>query len=132
MPRRDLRFLTLAAMAGLLFATAVPAATPPVVTRLMTRTLADAVPRDVEMLTVEYAPGESSPAHEHHGDVFVYVLSGALRMQVAGGNAVTLHPGETFYEGPHDVHVVSANASTTEPARFLAFIVRARGAEPRP
>jgi quercetin dioxygenase-like cupin family protein len=87
------------------------------------------------MLTVEYPPGGSSPPHRHNANIFVYVLEGSLVMQVTGGKEVTLKEGETFYESPTDVHVVSRNASTTRPAKFLVFSFKAAGApvsEPAP
>jgi quercetin dioxygenase-like cupin family protein len=76
------------------------------------------------MLTVEYEPGASSTKHRHDAHVFVYVLEGSVIMQVEGGKAVTLGPGETFYESPKDVHSVSKNASATKSAKFLVFIVK--------
>ena len=76
------------------------------------------------MLTVEYIPGGASLPHRHDAQVFVYVLEGNLRMQIAGSPEVTLKRGQTFYESPTDVHVVSANASKTEPAKILVFIVK--------
>ena len=79
-------------------------------------------------LTVEYAPGASDPVHRHDAHVFVYVLEGAVVMQVKGGQEVRLAPGQTFYESPDDVHVVGRNASTTERAKFLAFFVKDAGA----
>ena len=82
------------------------------------------------MLTVEYAPGASSAEHRHNAHTFVYVLSGSVVMQVRGGQPVTLGPGQTFYESPDDVHTVSRNASATEPAKFLVFFVKAKGAPP--
>ncbi len=80
------------------------------------------------MMTVNYAAGASSPIHRHNAQVFVYVLEGAIIMQVKGQQQVTLHPGETFYEGPDDVHVVGRNASTTQAAKFLAFFVKDKAA----
>jgi quercetin dioxygenase-like cupin family protein len=80
--------------------------------------------KEIRLLTVEYPPGGASPPHRHNAQVFVYVLEGAVNMQVEGSPPVTLHAGETFYEGPQDVHVVSANASQTLPARILVFIVK--------
>lgn len=80
------------------------------------------------MLTVEYLAGGASLPHRHDAQVFVYVLEGALQMQVAGGPLLTLHPGETFYEGPADVHAVSANASKTKPAKILVFMVKDKAA----
>ena len=79
------------------------------------------------MIVVEYAPGGSSEAHRHNAHVFVYVLEGSLVMQVKGGKEVTLGPGQTFSESPGDVHAISRNASTTKPARFLAFFVKQKG-----
>ena len=76
------------------------------------------------MLTVEYLPGGASLPHRHNAQVFVYVLEGAVRMQIEGSAPVTLGPGETFYEGPDDIHTVSANASQTKPARILVFMVK--------
>ena len=76
------------------------------------------------METVEYAPGGKSPPHRHHAQVFVYVLEGAVRMQVQGLPAVTLGPGGTFYESPDDVHTISENASQTKPAKFLVVMVK--------
>ncbi len=84
--------------------------------------------KEVLMLTVEYPPGGASLPHRHDAQVFVYVLEGELRMQVAGSPAVTLRPGQTFYENPSDVHVVSANASKTAPAKFLVFMVKDKSA----
>ncbi len=79
------------------------------------------------MLTVGYLPAGASLPHRHNAQVFVYVLEGVVRMQVEGAAAVTLGPGETFYEGPEDIHTVSANASQTKPARILVFIVKDKG-----
>ena len=80
------------------------------------------------MITVDYAPGGSDPVHRHDAHTFVYVLEGSVVMQVKGGKEVTLTPGQTFYEGPNDVHVVSRNASNTNPAKFLVFFVKDKGA----
>ena len=80
------------------------------------------------MVTVEYAPGESSAEHRHNAQTFVYVLEGSVVMQVKGGEEVTLGPGETFYESPDDIHTVSKNASSTMPAKFLVCFVKQKGA----
>ena len=80
------------------------------------------------MLMVEYPPGSSDPVHRHNADALVYVLEGSIVMQVKGGKAVTLTPGQTFYEGPGDVHVVGQNASTTKPAKFVVVLVKKKGA----
>jgi quercetin dioxygenase-like cupin family protein len=80
------------------------------------------------MITVEYPPGSSDPIHRHNAHAFVYVLEGSIVMQVRGGKEVTLTPGQTFYEGPSDVHVVGRNASQTKPAKFVVFLVKDKGA----
>ena len=98
------------------------------VKQLMTKELAGAAGKEVLLSTVTYPPGGSSPPHRHDAQVFVYVLQGELTMQVQGGPKVTLKPGDTFYESPTDVHSVSANASQSEPATFLVFIVKDKGA----
>lgn len=95
-----------------------------VVTPLMKQDLAGLAGKEAELLTVEYAPGGSTPPHRHDAHVFVYVLEGTLVMQLAGKEAVTLKPGQTFYEGPKDVHSKSANASTSDPAKFFALFVK--------
>ena len=84
--------------------------------------------KELLMLTVEYLPGGASMPHRHDSQVFVYVLKGELTMQVAGSPAVTLGPGQTFYESPTDVHLVSANASKVAPAEILVFIVKDKNA----
>lgn len=98
-----------------------------VVASLLTKDLAGVPGKEAVMLTVEYPPGGSSSAHRHDANVFVYVLEGTLRMQVDGEAAVTLTAGETFYENPDDVHRVSANASTTEPVKFLVVMIKEKG-----
>ena len=80
------------------------------------------------MLTVEYAPGQSSGPHRHNASTFVYVLEGSVVMQVKGGKPMTLVPGDTFFESPDDIHVVSKNASDTKPAKILVFFVKDKGA----
>ena len=103
---------------------AAPPAPAEAVEQLIEKDLVGVPDKEVLMLTVEYLPGGASLPHRHDAQVFVYVLQGELRMQVAGGPAVTLRPGQTFYENPTDVHVVSANASKTAPAKILVFIVK--------
>jgi quercetin dioxygenase-like cupin family protein len=95
---------------------------------LMTRDLVGIPGKEAIVLTVEYAPGEASQPHRHDANVFVYVLEGTITMQVKGSPPVTLHPGQTYYESPSDIHTVSANASKTAPAKFLVFIVKDKGA----
>jgi quercetin dioxygenase-like cupin family protein len=98
------------------------------VAELMTRDLAGVSGKEVRVLTVDYPPGGASLPHRHNAQVFVYVLAGAVRMQIEGAAAVTLRAGDTYYEGLDDIHTVSANASSTEPARLLVFIVKDKGA----
>ena len=99
-----------------------------VVQELMRKELTNVPGKNLQMLTVEYPPGGSSPPHRHHAQVFVYVLSGSLRMQVNGSPVVTLRAGQTFYEGIDDEHTVSENASRSEPAKILVFMVKDGGA----
>ena len=99
------------------------------VTPLLSRDLAGvAGDKEGAMFLVEYAPGAVDPVHRHNANVFVYVLEGSIVMQVKGEAEVTLRPGQTFHEGPDDVHLVGRNASRTEPAKFLAFFVKDKGA----
>jgi len=93
----------------------------------MSKALADIPDKEGLMITVEYPPGGADPVHRHNAQAFVYVLEGSVVMQVKGGKEVTLTPGQTFYEGPDDVHVVGRNASTTKPAKMLVFLVKAKG-----
>ncbi len=94
---------------------------------LMSKDLKDNPGKEVSMITVEYPPGWSDPVHRHHAQAFVYVLEGSVVMQLKGGKEVTLTPGQTFYEGPADVHVVGRNASKTRPAKMLVILVKAKG-----
>jgi quercetin dioxygenase-like cupin family protein len=98
------------------------------VTSPMSKDLTEIPGKEVLMITVEYAPGGVDPIHRHNAHAFVYVLEGSIVMQVKGGKEVTLTPGQTFYEGPDDVHVVGRNASSTKPAKFLVFLVKDKGA----
>ena len=95
---------------------------------LLSKDLAGVPGKELSMITVEYSPGESSPAHTHHAQALVYVLEGSIVMQVKGKAPVTLAPGQTWYEGPDDVHVVSRNASDSAPAKYLVFMVKDKGA----
>jgi quercetin dioxygenase-like cupin family protein len=113
---------------GLVAAAATAAAQDTKATPLITRDLEGIAGKEAMMLTVEYAPGAASPAHRHNAHTFVYVLEGAVVMQVKGGEEKTLEPGQTFYETPGDVHTVSRNASATKPARILVFFVKEKGA----
>ena len=98
------------------------------VTPLFSKDLADAAGKELVMIRVEYAPGASDPAHTHHAQALVYVMEGSIELQVRGGVPVTLGPGDTFYEGPDDVHVVGRNMSQTAPARFVVFLVKEKDA----
>ncbi len=98
------------------------------VTPLMSKTLPDIPGKEGTMLLVEYPPGAADPIHRHNADAFVYVLEGSIIMQVKGGKEVTLTPGQTFYEGPGDIHTVGRNASKTKPAKFVVFLVKEPGA----
>jgi quercetin dioxygenase-like cupin family protein len=100
----------------------------PKVTELMTKALAEHPGKEVEMITVEHAPGGSTPSHRHKAHAFVYMLEGSVVMQLKGGREVTLKPGDTFYEAPDDVHLVDRNASKTEPAKFVVFLIKDKGA----
>ena len=97
------------------------------VTQLFSKDLPDVPGKEGLMLKVEYPPGASDPVHRHNADAFVYVLEGSIVMQVRGGKEVTLTPGQTFYEGPSDIHVVGRNASKTKPAKFVVFMVKEKG-----
>lgn len=99
----------------------------PAVTPLMSKALPEFAGKEVLMITVEYPPGGSDPVHRHNAHGFIYVLEGSIIMQVRGGKEVTLTPGQTFYEGPDDVHVVGRNASSAKPAKFLVFLVKDKG-----
>ena len=95
---------------------------------LMSKDLPNLPGKEGVMITVEYPPGSSDPIHRHNANAFVYVLEGSIVMQVRGGKEVTLTPGQTFYEGPEDVHVVGRNPSKTKPAKFVVFLVKDKGA----
>jgi quercetin dioxygenase-like cupin family protein len=98
------------------------------VTPLMSKDLPDFPGKEGLMITVVYPPGASDPIHRHNAHAFVYVLEGSIVMQVKGGKEVTLTPGQSFYEGPNDIHVVGRNASTTKPAKFLVLLVKNKDA----
>ena len=98
------------------------------VTQLLSKDLTDLPGKEGLMITVVYPPGSSDPIHRHNAHAFVYVLEGSIVMQVKGGKEVTLIPGQTFYEGPDDVHVVGRNASKTKAAKFVVFLVKDKGA----
>ena len=98
------------------------------VTPLFSKDLTDLPGKEGLMLVVEYPPGSADPIHRHNAHGFIYVLEGSIVMQVKGGKEVTLTPGQTFYEGPNDVHIVGRNASQTQPAKFVVFLVKNKNA----
>ena len=101
-----------------------------IITPLMSKEFANIPGKEGLMITVEYAPGASTPKHRHDAHTFVYVLEGSIVMQAEGGQPVTVGPGQTFYETPTDIHAVSKNASATKPAKFLVFLVKDTGVPP--
>lgn len=107
---------------------AAQAPAPAAVISLLNKDLAGVPGKELIMLTVEYIPGGASLSHRHDAQVFVYVLEGEVVMQVKGSPALHLHPGDTFYESPTDIHSISANASQTSPAKILVFMVKNKGA----
>ena len=119
---------TLVALALLCLMTGTAMAQQAKVTPLMSKDLPENPGREALTILVEYPPGSSDPIHRHNAHAIVYVLEGSIVMQVKGGKQVTLTPGQTFYEGPDDVHVVGRNASSTRPAKFLVVLIKAKGA----
>jgi len=99
------------------------------VTPLMAKDLSDLPGKEGLVITVDYAPGAADPVHRHRAHGFIYVLEGSVVMQVKGGKEVTLTPGQTFYEGPNDIHTVGRNASTSQPAKFLVVLIKKKKAE---
>jgi len=98
------------------------------VTQLISKDLTECPGKEAVMITVEYPPGHSDQIHRHNAYAFVYVLEGSVVMQIRGGKEVTLTPGQTFFEGPDDVHIVGRNASKTKAAKFVVFFVKNKGA----
>jgi len=96
---------------------------------LMQKDVIEVPGRELLMITVNYPPGAVDPIHRHDAHALVYVLEGSIVMQVRGGKQVTLTPGQTFYEGPNDVHTVGRNASKTKPAKFLVILLKKKGAD---
>ena len=120
--------LTLFLSVGLSLIAGTVMAQEPKVASLMSKDLPENPGKELLMITVEHAPGGSSPIHRHNAHAMVYVLEGSVVMQVKGGKEVTLTPGQTFYEGPNDIHIVDRNASKTQPAKFLVFLIKDKGA----
>ena len=98
------------------------------VKELFATDLADYPGKEGRMIEVSYPPGARDMVHRHDAHAFVYVLEGEIIMQLKGQPAVTLKAGQTFYEGPNDVHVIGRNASNTAPARFVVVLLKAKGA----
>ena len=128
---KTLSLIVLCLLTGTLMAQqskVTPQAPEAKVTPLMSKDLPELPGKEVEMITVEYPPGSIDPIHRHNAHAFVYVLEGSIVMQVKGGKEVTLTPGQTFYEGPDDVHLVGRNASITKPAKFVVLLIKDKGA----
>jgi len=117
------RILVFAFLAASTLTITNPLTAQETITSIMSHTLAEASESEVLMYTVDFPPGFSSPIHRHDAQVSVYVLEGNVVMQVKGGKELTLGPGQSFYEDPSDIHVVSRNASSSEPAKFLVFLI---------
>lgn len=98
------------------------------VTDLLSKELPDIPGKEGRLILVEYPPGSSDPIHRHNAHAFLYVLEGTIVMQVKGGKKVTLKAGDTFYEGPDDIHLVGKNASRTVPAKFVVFLIKKKNA----
>ncbi len=118
----------LVALVSLCLMTGTAMAQEPKVTALMSKDLPEYPGKEALMITVEHAPGGASHIHRHNAHAFVYVLEGSVVMQLKGGEQVTLKPGQSFYEGPGDVHLVDRNASTTQPAKFMVVLIKDKGA----
>lgn len=118
----------LLALGAILLPTGAFAEEPVRVTDLILKELPDVADKEVQVITVDYAPGAKDPVHRHDAHAFVYVLEGTIIMQMKGEEAVTLKPGDIFYEDPRLIHLVGKNASETKPAKFLVFLVKKKGA----
>jgi len=101
----------------------------PIVAPIMLKDLAELPGKEMLMLTVTYPPGTVEHIHRHDAHAFVYVLEGSIVEGVRGGKEVTLTPGQTFYEGPGDVHTVGRNASMTKPAKFVVVLLKKKGVD---
>src|SRR5262245_15980631 len=126
---RTFKISMTALLTGLLCVISVPLkAQEPKVAQLMQKELSDIPGKEVLMLTVEWPPNGADPVHRHNAHGFIYVLEGSVVMQVKGGQPVTLTAGQTFYEGPQDIHAVGRNASKTQPAKILVLLLKDKGA----
>lgn len=105
----------------------VPALAEDSVSVLMKQPLADMAGKVATVLTVDYAPGAASGPHVHPGSVFAYVLEGAVVSQLEGDEPITYIKGQSWYESPKKPHIVSKNASKTEPAKLLVFLLSQEG-----
>jgi quercetin dioxygenase-like cupin family protein len=114
-------------LAAFLMLAAVPAEAADV-KELFATDLADYPGKEGRIIEVSYPPGAQDMVHRHDAHAFVYVIEGQIVMQLKGKPAVTLKAGQTFYEGPTDIHVVGRNASKTEPARVVVVLLKAKGA----
>ena len=114
----------LLASTTLVMASVSPSAPQPDVSDVMSKVLQDYPGKSVSVLAVKYPPGAVEPMHRHDAHAFVYVLEGSIVMAVEGGEETTLLPGQVFYEGPADLHTVGRNASQTEPAKFVVFLLK--------
>ena len=119
---------TLLLSVGLCLVSGTAMAQQAIVTPLMSKDLKDFPGKEGLLIAVQYPPGASDPIHRHNAHAFVYVLEGSIVMQLEGGKEVTLTAGETFYEGPNDVHLVGRTASNTQPAKFLVFLIKEKDA----
>jgi quercetin dioxygenase-like cupin family protein len=113
---------------GLCLTSGIATAQQAIVKELMSKDLKDFPGKEGLMITVEYPPGATDPVHRHNAHAFVYVLEGSIVMQLKGGKEVTLTPGQTFYEGPDDVHIVGRSADNTKPAKFVVLLIKDKGA----
>lgn len=120
-------FVALLTLTSVFADEAVKTPPAPIVTSLMSKPLPDQPGKEVLVLSVEYPPGGADPVHRHDAYGFVYVIEGSIVMGVNGGEPVTLTKGQTFYEGPNDIHTIGRNASDRTPAKFVVFLLKDQG-----
>lgn len=126
-----MKFLAIACallLLGVLYTPCSHAAPHAEVKEVMLKDLPDFPGKEGLVLEVLYPPGSTDEVHRHDAHAFLYVLEGSIVMRLKGSEPVTLHEGQSFYEGPNDVHIVGRNASTTKPAKFVVFLVKNKGA----
>jgi len=126
--RKIVSFLAVLMLPYLMAAQPAVAAPEASVTPLRSEPLPEYPGKEVQMIVVDYPPGAIDPVHRHDAHAFVYVLEGSIVMAVKGGKQVKLKAGDTFYESPNDIHTVGRNASSTQPARFVVFLIKNKGA----